>query len=180
MCGRRIEPGPVHPAAEGVDAALVGVEGVLRRHVDMRHPQVAGGRRDDAAPSAALAPPVPQGVGEADCRRHARRRSVERVVSRGGVDKGAVLDDQRNLIGRDDVAVDQVAFPLVGDHVAGGHAGQHVEAGDAEGVVVVEEQTRGLLVAVVEGHGAVARIGHVGHVGDADALGIGRWSRRPG
>ena len=36
-----------------------------------------------------------------------------------------------------------------------------------------------MLVGIVEGHGAIARIFHIGHVGNADALGIGGgFSRR--
>ena len=48
-----------------------------------------------------------------------------------------------------------VCSVVVGDQVAGGLAGVHVQAGDAPGVVVVEHQPGALLVGVVEGLAAV-------------------------
>ena len=77
------------------------------------------------------------------------------------------------------VRADQLLLGRVGDEVAGGLAGVHVQAGDAPRVVVVEHQPRALLVRVVEGLAAVvaaeqsgtpAVADHVGHVLDADAL----------
>ena len=65
---------------------------------------------------------------------------------------------------------DQRLLHRVGEHVAGGLAGVHVEAGDAPRMVVVEHQPRALLVGVEERLRPGARIGHVGDVADADAL----------
>ncbi len=91
-------------------------------------------------------------------------------------------------------AVDQRLLGVVGDDVGRGLAGIDVQAGDAPGVVVVEHQPGALLVGVVVGLRAVARIvrgaghaqvvlpaqlaivsplrvePHIGHVGHADAL----------
>ena len=156
--GRRPEPRAVHPAAVGAQAA--GVAGVLRRHVHVVVPEVAVAAPAGLVPGRILA--VAGGV--------AGVRVVELRVLRH---EGAVLDDQRDLVGRDGAAVDERLSPAVGDQVAGGLTRVHVEARDAPGVVVVEEQPRALLVGVVEGLDAVVGdvLGrHVGHVADGDAL----------
>ena len=155
--GRRPEPRPVHPAAVGAHPR--GVTGVLRRHVHVVVPEAALG-----APAGG----VPGGV-----------LQLELGVVRG---ERAVLHDQRQgVVGaRESTAVDQLLLGVVGDGVASGLTGVHVEPGDAPRVIVVEHQPRALLVAVVERRAAVVvgcadlraavRVGHVGDVLDADAL----------
>ena len=83
----------------------------------------------------------------------------------------------------DGAAGDERLLGVVGDQVAGGLAGVHVEAGDAPGVVVVEHQPRALLVGVVEGLaavvGGVASTVMSGTFATLDALRPRRCSRRP-
>ncbi len=146
--GRRPEPRAVGPAAKGVDTR--GVARVLRRHVDMRHPQVA------------LAAPA----------RHVPGRVLHFELCLVG-HEGLVLDDQRDLVGRDRAAVDQRLFGGVRDQVAGCLARIDVQARNAPRMVVVEHQARALLVGVEEGQGAGTGIGHVRHITHADTLGVG-------
>ena len=137
---RRPEPRAVVPAADRVHAAQVGR--VLGRHVDVRD---TTGRRSSACG-----------------RRRVRRRCPSSRSGRScaigrGVDEGLVLDDQRDLVGGDDAVGDELLLGVVGDQVAGGLAGVHVEARDAVGVVVVEHQPRALLVGVEERHASRRR-----------------------
>ena len=164
--GCRVEPGAVHPAAEGVHPAKACRQG-LGGHVDMRQPEVAGHRRPYPVQQRAAAP-VPERVGDADFGSHYPRYGMG---GRRRVDKGLVLDDERNLVRRDDAAGNQVLLELVGDQVTGGLAGIDVQPCDAEGVVVIEHQPGALLVGVVIGRGTVAGIGHVGDVLQTDTLG---------
>ena len=79
---------------------------------------------------------------------------------------------------------DQLLFGRIGDQIARCLACVDVEAGDAPGVVMVEHQSRALLVGVVEGLAAVG-VGrtirhteaapgcHVRNIAHADTFGIG-------
>ncbi len=71
-------------------------------------------------------------------------------------DEGAVLDDQRNLVGGNGPIGNQRLLGRVGDQVACSLACVYVQAGDAPGVIVVEHQAGALLVGIVEGHAAIA------------------------
>ena len=67
---------------------------------------------------------------------------------------------------------DQGLLHSIGDQVAGSFTCINVQAGDAPGMVVVEQQARALLVGIEEGYRPGARIGHVGDVANADTLWI--------
>ena len=98
-------------------------------------------------------------------------------------DERSVLDDQRDLVCRDGATREESLLRGIGDQVTGSFTGIHVQAGDAPGVVVVEQQAGALLVGVVERLAAVV-IGfasqfHVGHVRHTDALRpVGHLARR--
>ena len=93
-----------------------------------------------------------------------------------------VLDDQRNLLGRDgagrhgrgadDAARHELPLDRVAQYVASRLAGVHVEASQSVCVVVVPHESCALLVGVEERDRSGPGIGHVGHVGHADALGV--------
>ena len=67
-------------------------------------------------------------------------------------------------------AVDQIFLVRVHNQITRGLAGIDVEAGDPEGVVVVEHQPVALLVGIIESHGPLTRGSHVGNVLGTHAL----------
>ncbi len=135
--GGRPEPRPIGPPAELVDARAVAR--VLGRRVDVRQPQVA---------LAAPAWPRPR-----SCRtRRAAPSLGTKVLSwmTSGMPMRQAGDERR-------WAISSVLGVIV-DQVGRGLAGVDVQAGDAPGVVVVEQQPGALLVGVVVGLCALARI----------------------
>jgi len=145
----RPEPGAVDPAPHGVHAAEVGVVRILRRHVDVGPPEIARHRRRDLARRGVprSRTPVPRGV---------RSR---RADDGGRVHEGLVLNDDGNAVavdGRHGTAGDgprrdEGLLLGVGDQVSRRHARVDVKSRYAPGMVVVEEQSRALLVGVVVG-----------------------------
>ena len=67
-------------------------------------------------------------------------------------------------------AGDQIILDRVVDQVTRGHAGIDIEAGDADGVVVVKHQPAALLVGVIKSLSTRTRIRHVGDVLETHAL----------
>ena len=80
--------------------------------------------------------PVPQGIGMADQGIHAV--AVSGVRKGGGVDKGSILDNQRNADVRENLASDQILLIFIGNDIARSFANQNIEAGDAKGMVMIE------------------------------------------
>ena len=159
------EPRTVVPPSHGVGAR--GIAGVLVGHVDVGIPEIA---------VATPVVDVPGGIG------------VGQVAGPG--DEGLVLDDEGDAIGVDAPAVvgqdavgDELLLDVIDQQVAGRFTHVDVQAGEAEGVVVVEHQPAALLVAVEVGADAVPSRGvgeqlpgahHVGHIGEGRALLVGR------
>ena len=138
------------PATKRVHAR--GVRWVLGGHVHMRRPQAAF-----AAPPTG----VPGGIGL-------------RELSLSG-HKGLVLHDERSAeaeVGELTTGPEQALLNIVGNQVASGFTRVHIETGDAPRVIVVKHQPGALLVGVKERLCAGAWVWHVGHVGDADTLGV--------
>ena len=138
------------PATKRVHAR--GVRWVLGGHVHMRRPQAAF-----AAPPTG----VPCGIGL-------------RELSLSG-HKGLVLHDERSAeaeVGELTTGPEQALLNIVGNQVASGFTRVHIETGDAPRVIVVKHQTSALLVGVKEGLCAWAWVWHVGHIGNADTLGV--------
>ncbi len=166
--GGRPEPGAVVPAAEGVDPGEV--VGVLVRHVDVRHPEIAGVRHGGRRPQFQ--------VGSWAAIVAASTKVLSWMIR--GIPRPGRSGEQAGVDAGDVGAVDQVLLDLVGQQVTRGLARVDVEAGDAERVVVVEHEPGALLVGVEEGHRPGARVRHVGNVDHADTFGIRRGLSRRG
>ena len=82
-----------------------------------------------------------------------------------------VLNDQRDLVGRNDSAGNKILLILVGDQIPCCFTGIDVKAGYTKSMVMIKHQSRTLLIGVVIGGRAIARIGHVWYILQADAFG---------
>ena len=173
------EPRAVVPPAHGIGAGEV--RGVLVHHVDVGIPEGAVATVFDF---------VPGGI------RGGRGQECDGVnvghadgAQGGGVDEGLVLDDEGDavvvetaaVVGQDP-GVDELVVDRVHDEVARSLAGVDVQAGEREGVVVVEHEPTALLVGVVVGGDAVTggAGAHVGHVLEGGALLVARVLIRRG
>ncbi len=154
----RPEEGAVVVAAHGVGSAQIVL--VLVWHVHVREPETAKAAPRSFVPRRVLGEQL-------------------RVLR----DEGLVLDDDRDLLGRngagrdgrgsDRAAGDELLLHRVAQQVTRGLTGVHVEPRDPVRVVVVEHQPRALLVGVEEGQRTGTGVGHVRDVVHADALGVG-------
>ncbi len=81
-----------------------------------------------------------------------------------------ILNNQRSPKTRNNITSNKVLLIFISNQVASGFTSQNVEAGNAKSMVMIEHQTCGLLIGIVERHRAIAWIFHIRNVGDADSL----------
>ena len=148
------EPRAVVPPTEVVGAG--GIGGALVDHVGMGIPEAA---------IAAVGVDIPGGIGGPGQAGHGVGIGITNHTEGARINKGLVLDDEGDAVAvhaggitviRNDPGVDELFLYRIHDEVAGSFTGIHVQAGEPEGVIVVEHEPATLLVGPVVGGHAVA------------------------